>query len=234
VTDLDTPTPLTDWVWGTLTMTFSSGATVSRRVNLAGAIEIRRVLADEREADAVQWWERRWFQFRSKDVVFSDFEADEDGGWRLSPEDRRTLANTDYRRGVLMALLDFWEREKRLTEVTYSDRAIAMLHHQALAGTKPAIWERMARDLTGETGAVLVKSVYEDVDAEVATDSANSEGDASSAGQPNADDLTFTETHAGASATPDTGEADPSSTPRSEGDATDGSDAGEGEPGDHQ
>lgn len=233
MTDIDTPTPLTDWVWGTLTMTFSGGATVSRRVNLAAAIEIRRVLAEEREADAVAWWERRWFQFRSKDVVFSDFEADEDGGWRLSPGDRRTLANTDYSRGVLIALLDFWEREKRLTEVTYSDRAIVMLHHQALAGTKPAVWERMARDLIGEAGAALVKGVYEGVESEKTAESARFEAEQPPAGRPEADDLTFTETHEGASAAPDSGEAEPSGGARAEGDATDGSDAGEGEPGDH-
>jgi len=174
VTDIDTPEPLTDWLKGTLTLVFAHGATVTRHTPLSTAIEVRQIAAGTREADRLGWCETGWLQFEREQLVFTDFVLDEDGGWPLSADDRRTLDLTPYNRGVLVALRDYWQSQKS-PEVAYSARAIVTLHRNTLRNPAPEAWARMARALEGEAGAERVLDIYDTVAREHADGEAEAE-----------------------------------------------------------
>ncbi|WGL52140.1 hypothetical protein P5P86_19580 [Nocardioides sp. BP30] len=165
MTDLDTPTPLTDWLSGTLTLVFAHGATVTRHMPLSTATEVRQVAAGSRDGDGLRWCDTGWLQFARDELVFIDFALDETGGWRLSAEDRRILDRTPYRRGVLVALRDFWETQTE-REACYSARALVTLHHRALANEAEEEWHILARALEGEAGARRVVAAHESLKQE--------------------------------------------------------------------
>lgn len=175
MTDLDTPQPLTDWLKGTLTLVFAHGVTVTRHVALSTATEVRQVAAGSREPDRLGWCETGWLQFESEQVVFIDFDLDEDGGWPLSADDRRTLDLTPYSRGVLVALRDYWQGQKG-REAAYSARAIVTLHHNTLTNPAPEKWARIVRALEGQTGADRLLDIYESVEREHSDGKADDEG----------------------------------------------------------
>ena len=157
--ELDEARPLTEWVFGDLDITFSGGATVTRNVSMATAEAVRSISAGTREPDAITWWETGWLQYRPDDVVFTAYRVEETGGWPLSAYQRRDLAKTDYARGVLVALLDFWREDER--EPEYSGRALAFLHHHSLTKPSAESWSRMVRAVEGEAGARRLASLYE-------------------------------------------------------------------------
>lgn len=196
VTDLDTPEPLADWLKGTLTLAFAHGATVTRRVPLSTAAEVRQVAAGTREPDRLRWYETGWLQFDSEQLVFTDFALDEDGGWPLSAEDRRTLDLTPYSRGVLVALRDYWAAQAG-PEAAYSARALVTLHRNILTNPAPGTWARLARALEGQAGADRVREVYEVVANERSDAAEGPSRDApSTGGTPTSDDLTYAESEA--------------------------------------
>lgn len=176
MTDLDTAEPLTDWLQGTLTLVFSHGARVSRHVPLSTAIEVRQVAAGVREPDGLSWHETGWLQFAAEKVVFIDFVLDEGGGWTLSAAERRTLDSTPYRRGVLVALRDYWGGQSG-PEVAYSARALVALHRQALANPSPEAWARAARSVEGEAGAERIRQVHDEMVREQAAAQAQGPAD---------------------------------------------------------
>lgn len=175
MTDLDTPTTLTDWLTGTLSLVFDHGATVTRHVTLSTATEVRKVAAGAREPDRLHWCDTGWLEFERDQVVFIDFTLDEDGGWSLSADERRALDLTPYRRGVLVALRDYWQRQDG-PEASYSARALATLHHAVLTNPPAEKWERLARAFEGAQGAHRVRTAHETVEREDAEANKSEDG----------------------------------------------------------
>lgn len=206
VTDIDTPEPLTDWLKGTLTLGFSHGATVTRNASLSTAQVVRDIAAGKREGDWLRWPDTGWFQMATEQVVFTEFVLAEDGGWPLAAEERRTLADTSYPRGLLVALRDFWKTDMG-PEVSYSARALLLMHQSLLTDPPIEFLGRMARDFEGDTGAArarlfceTVAGPREDADAEneASPDGPGTTPPTSEAGDhvPESDDVTKAEADA--------------------------------------
>lgn len=150
--DIDKAEPLSRWLIGTLTLHFSRGTVVQRRVHLNDARHVQEVLAHERGGDALDWHALHWIQFEDSKVVHSSFEVDEDGGWRMDPDERDAVAKAGHRHGVLRSLVDYWA-SRRMPEPSYSLYALYELHRAAVSGMSRPDWETFARLTVGSEGA---------------------------------------------------------------------------------
>lgn len=156
--DIDKAEPLSRWLIGTLTLHFSRGAVVQRRVHLIDARHVQEMLANERGGDALDWHALHWVQFEDSKVVHSSFEVDEDGGWRMDPDERDAVAKAGHRHGVLRSLVDYWASRK-MPEPSYSLYALYELHRAAASGMSRPDWESFARLTVGPEGARRLASV---------------------------------------------------------------------------
>ena len=156
--DHDTPKRLTEWIRGTLTLHFA-GATVSRRMSLADALDIESMLDQKRSSDRIDWAALNWMQFASEKVLVCEFTADEDLGWRLCPEERDTLASGGHSHGILHTLRAHWAAKGR--EPRYTALALSTLSRIALQGLSAQQFADIADLIEGADGHDLVDQVLD-------------------------------------------------------------------------
>lgn len=156
--DHDTPTRLTEWIRGTLTLHFS-GATVDRRMSLAEALDVESMLDQKRSSDRVDWTALNWMQFDAENVLACEFTADEDLGWRLSPEERDILASNGHPHGVLHTLRAHWAAKGR--EPRYTALALSTLSRIALQGLSRQQFADIADLIEGADGHELIDQILD-------------------------------------------------------------------------
>ena len=149
------PEPLSEWILGTLKLHFP-GKTVEKRLTLAEARRIQQICDDKRESDEIEWHHLGWMGFESSKLVASEFTAEEDGGWRLAPEDRAVLSKNGHPHGILKSLVRHWKDEGR--EPAYSPLALRHLYQAALEGMSAEDFAVLADGVEGEHGTRLLQA----------------------------------------------------------------------------
>lgn len=159
--------PLSQWVQGTLRLTFP-GAVVDQPLRMCEATVVRGILNGSRAPDLIGSLARGWMQFDASKVLSSRFEVHEDGGWGLVAEDRHLLAQSGHPHGILISLLDLWSETAGpagAEEPSYSGFALLVLHERATDGISFRDWCNTARVFEGVKGAVLAERAHREVAA---------------------------------------------------------------------
>lgn len=151
--DKNIPRPLSEWISGTLTLTFVGGGTHTEKLSQREAVEIREQTVGDRGPDNLSW-NSDWIAIYAP-VAASTFVADPDCGLTLTSARRKLQKEHGHPDGMLRTLLDDYTGKP---EPSFSMSAMSNLSGWA-AEVDLDEWRRMVLLVEGEKGARLVKEV---------------------------------------------------------------------------